>query len=74
MKRYQVTLHQFNEDNTYKENILARRVHDLTPTIDFIHEKYDLPILLLPNNIENHVYMLETLDTHITIELLQEIY
>lgn len=77
MKRYQTTLHTFNNHNIYEEKVIARCSVNLTPIIDELHENEefkDLSILLLPNNIEFHIQLLESLQPHITIELLQEIY
>jgi GTPase SAR1 family protein len=77
MKRYQTTLHAFTESNIYEERVIARCSANLTPIIDELHENddfQDLPIVLLPNNIELHITLLESLKPHITIELLQEIY
>ena len=74
MKKYQATLHKFTETNKYEEVILARCAIDLNPVIEKIHDKYDMPVLLLPNNVEMHLMMLENLHQHITIEELQEVY
>lgn len=73
MKTYQVTLHSFKNFNEYRENIIYKRLNNIGLIIDHIHEYYEVPIVLLPNNVQLHSYMLERLEAHITIEELQEI-